>query len=425
MSSINHFYLTFNPFLNQNYEKGYSQCHEFYDFLKSRLTQDKASSVWWGKIISKDRDANVKLEMFQKVIEKNKEQFASTHLFITDFQNLWVGKIRSVSSSLPKGAHTLPFYADKKVEAWFEIDDFFLLEHENEETAKKLSELYIDNEYMSLKVNGLSPFTTGVKYPCIIQDLAEEQFFDGADETEGKLIFKNNPAIIKSSSTQVLKSIHLYLFPEEMYAKIPHTAKLEIEAAEMDMLESRHHNLHQVAFSYLKALEVVLNDLVIHHIKRKGLAGDFFVDATAGSPKLYMNETKDCYVPLKTFNKNFSIGSLLHFIERGMAQNAPAFRQAFADHKQFLNYCTKDLDNLIRSNKLIEIRNALAHGDIEGITLKDAMAVRNIVLGCGTSGIIYNCYRTFYPNKFRHHCEVTDATAKLPEDKKSKLKLVG
>lgn len=426
MSSIHHFYLTFNPFLNQNYEKGYSQCHEFFDFLKDGLNKDRGASAYWGKIISKDRKAEVDIEAFQKIIIDNKTQNLSTHLYITDFQNIWVGKVKSVSSTLPKNASTLPFYTDKNVEVWFEIEDFFLLEHDNEETAKKLAEFYIDNAYSSMKVNGLSPFTTSVKYPCIIQDIAEEQYFDELDEKDTHLIFKNNPAVIKSTSSVVLKSIHLYVFPEEMYNKLPHAAKLEIEAAEMDMLESRHHNLHQMTFSYLKALEIVLNDLVIHHIKRKGLADEFFVDASAGSPKLFMNHTKDYYLPLKGFNKNFSVNNLLHFLDRGMTSSTSSgFRQAFADHKQFLNFCAKELEPMIKNNKLIEIRNALAHGDLEDLTFKDAMSVRNIILGCGTTGIIYSCYRTFYPDKFRHLSEVTDLGAKLVEDKKSKLKLVG
>src|SRR5690606_8858909 len=104
-----------------------------------------------------------------------------------------------------------------------------------------------------------------------VQDLAEEQYFDQFDDTEfSHLILKPNPAIAKNSSEVVLNSLHNYIFPEAIYSKIPHAAKLEIESAEMDMLESRHHNMHKIAFSYLKALEIVLNDLIIQHIKRKG-----------------------------------------------------------------------------------------------------------------------------------------------------------
>jgi hypothetical protein len=416
--SCKHFYLTFNPFLNQHYEKGYTQAHEFYDLLKSSIGKDRHSSAYWGKIISKDREAGVQLQDLQKVLSDNQEQGLSTHLFITDFQNLWVGKVKSVTSQIPKDGRTLSFYSDKKVEVWFELSDFFLLEHANQETAKKLSEFYIDNEYSELTVNGLSPFTTAVKYPCIIQDLAEEQFFDELDESEcSHLVFKDNPAIIKSTSDMVLKSIHLYLFPEEMYARIPHSAKLEIESAEMDMLESRHHNLRQITFSYIKALEVVLNDLIIHHLKRKGQGSEVFVDPTSSPPKLYFNQARDFYIPLKQFAKNFSLNNLLFFIEKGASQNVPAFRQAFSEHKAFINYCLKELEPQIKNNKLIEIRNSIAHGELQDLTLHDAMAVRNLIMGVGTPGLIHSCYRTFYPDKFKHAAEVVDH--------KPKLKLVG
>lgn len=424
MSSIHHFYLTFNPFLNESYEKGYTQCHEFHDLLKAQLTKDPVSTLYWGKIISKERNVGFDFDLFQKIIIKNEDECLSTHLFITDFQNLWVGKVKSVVGVLPKDAKTLPFYADKKVEAWFEIEDFFLLEHENEGTAKKISEFYIDHEYSELKIKGLSPFTTSVKYPCVVQDRAEEQFFDQHDTKEcSHIIFKNNPAVMMNSSNVILKNIHTYLFPEDMYAKFPHAAKLEIEAAEMDMLESRHHNIHKMTFSYLQALEVILNDLVVHHLKRKGQAKDIFVDATTSPPRLYFNETKDFYVPLKQYQKNFSINNIINFVERGAAQNPPAFKLAFNEHKAFIQYLVKELAPTIQNNKLISIRNSLAHGESESITFKDAMAVRNLILGCGTNGLIYKCYQTFYPEKFKGLCEVTEFDKAA--EPQSKLKLIG
>lgn len=424
MNSVHHFYLTFNPSLNQTYEKGYTQCHEFYDLLKDELTKAPTSTLYWGKMISKERSVGFDIELFQKIIEQNKENFLSTHLFITDFQNLWVGKVKSVIGELPKGAKTLPFYTDKKVEAWFEIEDFFLLEHENEGTAKKLSEFYIDHEYSELKIKGLSPFTTSVKYPCILQDRTEEQFFDQLDTAEcSHLIFKNNPAVLMNSSNVILKNIHAYLFPEAMYAKLPHAAKLEIEAAEMDMLESRHHNIHKMTFSYIQALEVVLNDLVVHHLKRKGQGNEIFVDASSSPARLYFDQTKDFYIPLKQHQKNFSINNILNFVERGAAQNAPAFRMTFSNHKGFIQYLVKELAPIIQNNKLIAIRNSLAHGESEGITFKDAMAVRSLILGCGANGLIFMCYQRFYPDLFKSLSEVTEFDKGM--DAKAKLKLVG
>ena len=60
MSAI-HFYLTFNPFLNNDYEPGYTQAHEFYDFLKEIIKDDKEGSAYWGKIIGKERESTVEL----------------------------------------------------------------------------------------------------------------------------------------------------------------------------------------------------------------------------------------------------------------------------------------------------------------------------------------------------------------------------
>ena len=110
-------------------------------------------------------------------------------------------------------------------------------------------------------------------------------------------------------------------FRSKCTPKIPHAAKLEIEAAEVDMLESRHHNMHKIAFSYLKSLEIVLNDLIVGHIKRKGLADQFYVDATSSPPKIYLNPSKDYYTSLKQFNKNFSVAHLMYFLERAVNQN--------------------------------------------------------------------------------------------------------
>ena len=426
MSAI-HYYLTFNPFLNHEYEKDYTQAHEFYDFLKEIIQEDKNGSAFWGKIIGKERKATVEIADFQAVYEANTENKLSTHLYITDFKNIWVGKVSSVGDVLPKDAHTLPFYEGKNVEAWFELSDFMLLEHNAEATASKLSELYIENTYSDKIIHGLSPFTTSIRYPCLIQDLAEEQYFDGGDLGENQhLILKTNPAITKSNANQVLKNLNIYVFPEEMYAKIPHAAKLEIEAAEVDMLEQRHHNMQKIAFSYLKALEIILNDLIVQNIKRSGHGEHFFVDATCAPPKLFLNPTKDYLIPLKQFNKNFSTAHLLNFMDRAAGQSHIGFKKTFSEHKSFVRYLNKEAANIIRENFLIEIRNALAHGENEKVSFKDAMAVRNIVLGgAGNNGLIASLYSEYYKDKFKKMSQVLEFNQSKAKAKKSELKLVG
>lgn len=429
MSAI-HYYLTFNPFLNNDYEPGYTQAHEFYDFLKDTIVKDKKGTAFWGKIIGQERSAMVQIDDFNTVLEQNRADHLSTHLYITDFKNIWVGKVQSITSDLPKNAKTLPFYHGKNVEVWFELSDFMLLEHDPDETASKLSELYIDNDYSDKIIHGLSPFTTSIRYPCLLQDIAEEQFFDQMDTSEfSHMILKTNPAITKSNANQVLKGLHNYVFPEEMYAKIPHGAKLEIEAAEVDMLEQRHHNMQKITFSYLKALEIVLNDLTINHIKRSGYGEHFFVDATSAPPKLFLNPTKDFFISLKQFNKHFSAGHILNVMERAANQSHMGFKKAFSEHKNFVRFLNKEVNPLIKENQLIEIRNTLAHGENAKLSFRDALAIRHLIIGgAGQSGLIPGLYFQFYREKFKNLAKVTEfnqAPKSTSFKKKTGLKLVG
>lgn len=423
MDSINHFYLTFNPFLNQGNEPEYSQAHEFYDLLRNLIQTDSKATCYWGKMISRDRDARVDIAALHKVFEQNKSHQFSTHLYITDFQNLWVGKIKTITELLPKNANTLSFYKDKKVEVWFEIEDFILLEHGLNNTALRLRDFNITKEFSHLEIKGLSPFTTGVRYPCIINDARFDQYFDELDPSEAShLALKENPNIHRSNTQQVTRALNSYIFSEDLYARIPHAAKLEIETAELDILEKRHHNIHQIAFSYLKALEIVLNDLIIHHLKKKGAANEFFVDIQSAPPKILLNDTNGNTVPLQSYNKNFSINSLLYFVENALKHNHPEFKKAFADQKDLIRYLLKDFNDIVRGNHLIDIRNAIAHGEQEKVTIKDAMAVRNIILGVGSLGLIAQCYYLLDKEKYRHHFEVTEF--KEEQKAKSKLKLV-
>jgi hypothetical protein len=417
-----HFYLTFNPYLNTENEHDFTQAHEFHNLLKSLVQQNKDATAFWGKIINKERSSELEIKQFEQIIQNNMAINSSTHLYITDFQNLWVAKVKAVTDKLPKNAQTLPFYQSKKVEIWFEIEDMTLLEYNHDKTANKLSELYIDNPQMQLVIHGLSPFTTGIKYPCFVQDLAEEQYFDLKDDGVTHLILQTNSAINSNSTQQVLRSIHNYGIPEVIYAKIPHAARLEIEAAELDMLELKQHNVGRIAFSYIKTIEIILNDLIIQHIKRKGLAQDFFVDATSSPPKLFLQDSKDYFIALKDFNKNFSINQILHFVDRASAQNHLSFKKAFSDHKQFIRFVLNDLQKVIKENYFIEIRNKVAHQSAGAIDTHDAMCIRNLVLGVGYPGLINQLYQSFYPEKFQNLLQVT---GKYDDGhKEAKLKLV-
>ncbi len=133
MSAAKHFYITFNPYLNTEHEHEYTQAHEFYDQLKELKLKKKTATMHWGKMIGADRTSNLNTAGFQSIITENLETNCSTHLYITDFQNLWVAKVDSIKDTISKKDKTLSFYEGKNVEIWFEITDMTLLEHNHED----------------------------------------------------------------------------------------------------------------------------------------------------------------------------------------------------------------------------------------------------------------------------------------------------
>jgi hypothetical protein len=415
-----HFYLTFNPSKNSYSDPEYTQAHEFYDYLKKKVQENLHSYAYWGKIISKDRLKSINIEHMKKVIETNKNEGHSTHLFISDFKNLWVGKVEEVKENIGNDFQTLNFYKDKNVEVWFKISDFTLIEGTYEGTAKRLSHFFIDNEFMNLKIDELSPFTSGISYPAYIQDLSSEMYFD--EKEGGPLILEHSELLMNSGLGRVAKILQTYAFPEEMYNLIPHSARIEIEAAELDLLESRTHNYAKVAFSYIKALEIIVNQLVIGHMKKNNCGDEFYVKPDVMPPKLYLNPSDDVgLIPIGRFNKNYSMNQLIFFVQRIVKANRINFTRAFKDHKKFIDFLCNDFGKILEENRIMDIRGVLAHSDSQSISVKETLAVRNLILGVGCKGLIHEVYQSFNENlKDIYRVKPKESS---PDKKKNHLKV--
>lgn len=402
-----HFYLTFNPYLNHTLEQGNTQAHVFYEYLSSELKENGDGYAYWGKIISKDRESTLNIETYKRVIKENRELGVSTHLYITDFNNLWVGQVDDILDEIEEDDFkTLPFYEGKKVEIWFKLTDFTLIEHGPEGTARSLSEFYIDNEFVNLKIDQLSPFTTAVRYPTFIQDKINTHYFDQIDEGEGPLALKYNPAIDSTTLNTILRSIYTYAIPENLYNKIPYSARNEIESAEIDMLEKRTHNLTKIAFSYIKAMEIILNDLIIQHVKRSGYGDEFFVAYESMPPKLYFENDRKGLIPITKFQKNYSCTQLFYFVQRGVKANNFCIKKAYKGKEDFLKFVSNDLPKILEKNQILDLRGVLAHNDSHSVSSEDCMAVRNLILGVGCKGVIHAIYQAFYPKEFKSMIQV-------------------
>jgi len=404
MSQAIHFYITFNPNKNDYSEPEYTQAHEFYEYLRGLKKKDNDAYAYWGKIISENRDANSSLSIFNEIIEKNSELNTSTHLYITDFKNFWVAKVDEVKKSIGKDRKTLDFYKDKKVEMWFKISDFTLLESGHENTTKRLTHLYIQNEYEEKELYELSPFTSGIKFPAFIQDLDEEYFFDKSDES---LVLSEDSLVFNIESLSVRKNLSQFVFGDELYSKLPHGVKVELESAELEFKNKKKNSYNKMAFSYIKALEISVNYLVIHQMKTNGLGKEFYVRPDVMPPKLYLNEfDSENLIPIQKFHRSYSVNQLVYFVQRILKSNRMSFKKAFTGRKKFLKILIDELAPYLETQQINNIRGVLAHADSESVTKEDAMCIRNIILGVGCTGLISKLFLAFYHKELGYLHEV-------------------
>jgi len=416
-----HFYITFNPFINK-LPPGRTQAHEFQELLEKNISEDgKNGHAWWGKMIAQERSPNKKTQELRKIISENASHDWSTHIFITDYAHLWVGKVTDIQESLSAQEiekSCLPFYLDKKVEAWFKIVDFTLLTFTPEDTSHKLYQLYIDNKFCDLKISGLSPFTSLIRLPAIVQDNSQEQYFDILAEGE-KLVTKSHLGPGGQTRRLVQQCLKNFLLPEEMYSLLPFAVKTEIEMAESNYFEHEGEDALQNAFTLIKALEMLCNDLVIGTLRREGHGENFFVDASCMPAKIYLRKEQEHFVSLEHWQKTFGIRQVLILVERCLSRKYPAFISAFSKREDFIQYLNGPFRKFVESNELLEYRGLMAHQGSSKVPMESARAIRRVLLGIGSEGIIPRLMKLFHKKVLAQLFVIKNSSSQKDERKAS------
>jgi hypothetical protein len=145
-----HFYLAFNPLFNQD-QTWKTQAHEFYHLLKEKKQMNPDAFMYWGKIQISEYSEPLVVSNFKQVMDENVDLQMDTHVYITDYQHLWVGKVEEVLHEMTDFDNTLSFYHSKRVEIWFKIVDFDLISLSAVETLSLLNSLHVDNEVSEIE----------------------------------------------------------------------------------------------------------------------------------------------------------------------------------------------------------------------------------------------------------------------------------
>lgn len=396
-----HFYLAINPLFNGQSDYK-SQAHEFYFRLKERMTSNEKKHLYWGKLHITEYSDALNWEQLQKVLTANKENNFDTHLYVTDFQHLWVGKVAEITPSKPSDKDTLDFYKNKDVEVWFKITDFDLLANEPSTTADVLHNLYVDNEYYNLKLKELSPVSSGLRFPVIIQDKSQDQYFSLHQNTR-RVNLKNSLIEDPCENKRLNSIIQSYVIPEENFKKLPESVRKQIVEAELLLVEATtgkiksREKLEEAITKYLSCLELLLNETFMKEIKN--LEGH----------RIYVsNESGVRFIrsPLdrekKSLKRIIDIKEPFDLAQMKMLMDSPAFFQnvnldlVFKNKKRFWEYCRLELRHTLKNEGILDIVKVLKNREILKYHDKELMLVRNILLGVGGKGIFNDVIENYF-----------------------------
>lgn len=392
-----HFYVAFNPFFNED-RAWKTQAHEFYHSLKDKKKQNPAAYMYWGKIQVSEYSEPLKREHFEQVIQKNNEDQLESHLYVTDYQHLWVGKVSQVLNEIQDPENALNFYKEKKVEMWFKVEDFELISNQSTRTLEFLSQIYVDNNFYSYKIKEMTPFTSGIRFPMIVQDHTEVRYFN----QEQLRVLSENSLVDGSGEEIKLNSlIHSFVIPEENFKRLPETFRNHITHAEILLLEAQsggkkdRAKLEQAILTYLECLEGILNETFVAYLKR--MEGHrIWVTKDRKFLRSALDKDKSSLIKLKDFNDYFNLSQIKMLLDTPGYFGHTTLDHIFQGKPSFWEYCRLELRSVLKNESLIELRNLLSSPGQVKAHDRELMLVRNILLGVGGQGVFNQVIESWY-----------------------------
>ncbi len=395
-----HFYVAFNPLFNED-RTWKTQAHEFHHKLKEKKVKDPNAHFYWGKIQVSEHSERLQVPSFQQVLVENSELQMDTHLFITDYQHLWVGKVEQVMDTIPDPENTLGFYTNKKVEIWFKITDFDLISNNATETMNALSTIHVDNEHCSYKIKEMTPFTSGIRFPMIVQHRSQDRYFEQPD----LLVLKDNPMLTGNGEAMKLTTvIQSFVIPEETFKRIPEYIRTQIIHAEILLLEAQaggkkdRIKLEQAILTYLKCLEHLLNETIVGLLRREE-GHRIYVSKDQTMPKFMrsvFDKDKSSLLRLKDCTETFNLSQIKMLLDTPSFFGHTSLDYVFRNKKMFWEYCRLELRSTLKNESLIEVRNVLTKpGDLKAHD-RELLLIRNILLGVGGRGVFNDVIESYF-----------------------------
>ncbi|MCO4755418.1 MAG: hypothetical protein KC478_13125 [Bacteriovoracaceae bacterium] len=389
------FYVVFNPLLNGENQSYKTQAHEFFHKLRDNLNAgDPAKShFYWGKLKMSKHESPLEYERFKKALEFNQQRGYHTHLFISDFHHFWVAKVESVHQEVYDKENTLPFYDGKDVEIWFKVTDMDLVSSEYVETGYYLEQLFARNEFINQEIDSINPYLSGLRYPLIVQDRLNEHYFMHSLESQKPRALSMNPLIESpKESGKVANNVQTYVLPPAIYGKLSEWVKKKLIAIEMEIYKndnSREDLNRNIVQSYGEILEGVLNDTFIKYLREEVVA-EIYLDEKGSilremAPGAKLIRNTDVVVPL---------ADILNVLNNPAWLKSCNLDFVFQGKASFFKFCRTELMELMAEKDYFKLCEQ------QSPEQKEAMMMRNIILGVGCKGVINSMICLFHDDEF-------------------------
>lgn len=389
------FYVVFNPLLNGDNENYQTQAHEFFQRLKENLLSGHPENnhFYWGKLKVSHYEKELDFEKFQNAVESNRQSGLPTHLYISDFHHFWVCKVESVHKEIFDKRNTLPFYDGKEVEIWFKVTDMDLISSEYVETGYYLEQLYVNNQFDQQTINSINPYISGLRYPLIVQNRLNEFYFMDYHKLGKARALSNNPLIQNPSEFgKLAHTVQTYVLPPAIYGKLSEQIKKRLIKIEMD-ISAKEKDKNEIYFrvkkEYSKLLENMLNDTFIKFLKHE--APDKIGIEVIGDEQFFTRDLSHQKINDAKFS--FSLQEICKIINDPMFIQSANLDSIFTEKLKFWKYLRSELMDIIQEHDLLNEPNP-------NPSAKEAMLLRNIILGVGCKGVINSLICLYFEEEF-------------------------
>ena len=231
--------------------------------------------VWWAKLRSSNRETgNVPHAAQILAIDAQANADVETHLYLTDYRSLYVGKIGEVTADdvlalEDELAHMPAYYQGHKADFWFRLFDIRRLVDDDTPTVIQETRRLLNLRYHDKPV---SLYGGMVELPLLVRHVDEPSWFsDKSALTEGSL-WAERDAQLRVDTSRLAKDLPENLLGYETWTALEPATRNFLTTAEAIYRARREDpsfDFSGPALEYAKAVETEFNALLFPRLRRR------------------------------------------------------------------------------------------------------------------------------------------------------------